>query len=95
MEIKSGQAQPPTAMNGPEGAQARLHTSTDLPIGADEIDTSVPASELPPAQRSVQGTPKARSDKVAQIKRSIENGTYTAPVSLLAQKLLEGRSDGR
>jgi anti-sigma28 factor (negative regulator of flagellin synthesis) len=93
MEIESGQTQPP--LKGQRRAQASLDTSTDLPIGADPIDTSEPAGELAPGQQSVQGTPKSRSEKVAQIKRSIENGTYIPPVALLAQKLLEGRSDGR
>jgi flagellar biosynthesis anti-sigma factor FlgM len=100
MEIESGQAQPPLASKGPAGAQATpaqasLDTSIDLPIGADTVDISEPAPELAPAQQSVREAARARSEKVAKIKQSIENGTYTAPVALLAQKLLEGRSDGR
>jgi negative regulator of flagellin synthesis FlgM len=100
MEIERTQAQAPLAIEALNAAraaraQASLDTSTDLSIGADTIEISERARELARAQQSVEESPEVRGEKVAQIKKSVEDGTYSVPVDLLAQKLLDGWSDGR
>jgi flagellar biosynthesis anti-sigma factor FlgM len=99
MEIERTQAQPPLAVEALNAARATRAQaslpSTDLSIGADTIEISERARELARAQQSVADTPEVRSEKVAQIKKSVEDGTYSVPVELLAQKLLDGSGDGR
>jgi flagellar biosynthesis anti-sigma factor FlgM len=76
-------------------AQASLAASADLSIGADTIEFSERARELARARQSVEDTSEMRTEKVALIKRSVEEGTYSVPSRLLAQKLLDGWSGGR
>ena len=45
------------------------------------------------ARQAVDAAPDVRADKVAAIKKRIEDGTYSVSPELLARKLLEG-SDG-
>ena len=76
-------------------AQASLDASAELSIGADTIEISERARELARARQAVEDTSEVRTEKVAQIKKSVEDGTYRVPVELLAQKLIDGWSDGR
>lgn len=76
-------------------AQASMETTADLSIGADTIEISEQARELARARQAVEDTSEVRLEKVAQIKQRVEDGTYSVPVELLAQKLLDGWSNGR
>jgi flagellar biosynthesis anti-sigma factor FlgM len=100
MEIERTQTPAPRAIEALNAAraaraQASLEPSSDLAIGADTIEISERARELARASQAVDETSEVRSEKVAQIKKSLEDGTYSVPVELLAQKLLDGWSDGR
>jgi negative regulator of flagellin synthesis FlgM len=60
---------------------------------SDTVEISNRSRELARARQAVDAAPDVRSEKVAAIKKSIEDGTYSVSPQLLAQKLLEG-SDG-
>jgi flagellar biosynthesis anti-sigma factor FlgM len=60
---------------------------------SDTLEISDGARELARARQAVDAAPDVRADKVADIKKRIEDGTYTVSPHLLAQKILDG-SDG-
>jgi negative regulator of flagellin synthesis FlgM len=60
---------------------------------SDTIEISDRSRELARARQAVDATPEVRTEKVAAIKKRIEDGTYSVSPQLLAHKLLEG-SDG-
>lgn len=61
---------------------------------SDSVEISDAARELAKARQAVDAAPEVRSDKVAAIKKRIEDGTYSVSPELLARKLLES-SDGQ
>jgi negative regulator of flagellin synthesis FlgM len=63
------------------------------PLPSDTVEISNRSRELARARQAVDATPEVRTEKVAAIKKRIEDGTYTVSPRLLARKLLEG-SDG-
>jgi len=56
---------------------------------ADSVEISEQARELARAQQAVEAAPDVRADKVAELKKQIEEGTYNVPAEALADKLLE------
>ena len=64
-----------------------------LQFPSDTLEISNKARELARARQAVDAAPEVRSEKVAAIKKRIEDGTYTVSPQLLARKLLEG-NDG-
>jgi negative regulator of flagellin synthesis FlgM len=61
---------------------------------SDSVEISDLSRELSRARQAVDAAPDVRADKVAAIKKRIEDGTYTVSPELLARKLLES-SDGQ
>ena len=59
---------------------------------ADEMETSERARELARVQQAVEAAPEVRPDKVAALKKRIDDGTYNVPPEALADKLLEPTS---
>jgi negative regulator of flagellin synthesis FlgM len=68
-------------------------TSTPVQGPSDTLEISNRSRELARARQAVDAAPEVRSEKVAAIKKRIEDGTYSVSPHLLARKLLEG-SDG-
>jgi negative regulator of flagellin synthesis FlgM len=64
-------------------------------VAADTIEISEQARELARAQQAVESAADVRSERVAQIKQRVEDGTYSVPIELLAQRLMDGWSDDR
>ncbi|MFN0073198.1 MAG: flagellar biosynthesis anti-sigma factor FlgM [Chloroflexota bacterium] len=100
MEIERTQPQASRAIEALNAAraartQASLEPAADLTIGADTVEISDRARELARARRAVEDTSEVRTEKVAQIKKSVDDGTYSVPAELLAQKLIDGWSNGR
>ena len=60
---------------------------------SDSLEISDRSRELARARQAVDAAPDVRADKVAEIKKRIEDGTYSVSPELLARKLIEG-SDG-
>jgi negative regulator of flagellin synthesis FlgM len=54
----------------------------------DTLEVSARGRELAKAQQAVDAAPDVRTDKVAEIKKRIEDGTYQVPADVLARKLL-------
>ena len=57
---------------------------------SDTVEISDRSRELARARQAVDAAPEVRSEKVAAIKKRIEDGTYSVSPELLARKLLEG-----
>ena len=57
---------------------------------SDSVEISDRSRELARARQAVDETPEVRADKVADIKKRIEDGTYTVSPQMLARKLMEG-----
>ncbi len=58
--------------------------------GSDTVEISEKSRELARARQAVEDAPDVRADKVADIKKRIEDGTYSVSPQMLARKLLEG-----
>ncbi len=56
---------------------------------ADTVEISERARELARAQRAVEAAPDVRADKVAKLKKQIEDGTFNVPAEALADKILD------
>ena len=59
---------------------------------ADSVSLSFNARSLAAARDAVQAAPDVRDYKVAEIKRRVEDGTYSVPAHVLARKLLEANT---
>jgi flagellar biosynthesis anti-sigma factor FlgM len=55
----------------------------------DTLEISDRARELARARQAVDEAPEVRAEKVADIKKRLEDGTYTVSPKLLAHKLLD------
>jgi negative regulator of flagellin synthesis FlgM len=56
--------------------------------GADTVSLSDDAKSLAAARQAVESAPDVRDQKVAAIKQRVEDGTYSVPSRVLAQKML-------
>ncbi|MCL4533658.1 MAG: flagellar biosynthesis anti-sigma factor FlgM [Bacteroidetes bacterium] len=56
--------------------------------GQDGVSISTAARELQEAQKAVQAAPDVREDKVAEIKRQIQQGSYNIPEEAVVEKLM-------
>ena len=63
--------------------------SIETIVKDDSLEVSEREQELARAQRAVEAAPDVRSDKVAQLKKQVEEGAYNVPTELVADKLLE------
>ena len=55
----------------------------------DSVELSQTAKELQAARKIIEQVPEIRTDKVAQLKAQIENGTYDIDSGKIAEKLLQ------
>jgi negative regulator of flagellin synthesis FlgM len=102
MEIERiSQRQNDPAVTGQAAARrAERSSSESLPKAdtdrvrspSDSVEISDRSRELARARQAAEAAPDVRADKVAEIKKRIEDGTYSVSPHLLAQKLLD-RSD--
>ncbi|SRR5581483_4559242 len=97
MGIESINSQPPRNTEG-VAEQAAVQRAERQQRGArpkhvespsgDTLEVSARGRELAKAQEAVDAAPDVRADKVADIKKRIEDGTYNVPADVLARKLL-------
>src|SRR5262245_18592924 len=102
MEIERiSQRQNDPAVSGSSAARRAERSSSEIQSKADPervrsssdtVESSDRSRELARACQAAEDAPDVRADKVADIKKRIEDGTYSVAPHLLAQKLLE-RSD--
>jgi flagellar biosynthesis anti-sigma factor FlgM len=64
--------------------------SPQSPPPTDSVEISPQARDLARAQEAVEAAPDVRADRVDELRRQIEGGTYHVPAETLAQKLLGG-----
>jgi negative regulator of flagellin synthesis FlgM len=57
---------------------------------SDSVEISEQSRQLARARQAVDESPEVRADKVADIKKRIEDGTYSVSPQVLARKLMEG-----
>ncbi|MCC7370284.1 MAG: flagellar biosynthesis anti-sigma factor FlgM [Chloroflexi bacterium] len=57
---------------------------------SDTVEISDRSRELARARQAVDEAPEVRAERVADIKKRIEDGTYSVSPQMLARKLLEG-----
>lgn len=62
--------------------------------GGDDVSISSAARDLQEAQKAVQNAPDVRQEKVAAIKKQVQEGTYHVPAEALVDKLLSVFKDG-
>ena len=89
------------AVTGPSASRRSERSAENQPKdqervrpASDSVEISDLARELAKARQAVDAAPDVRADKVAAIKKRIEDGTYSVSPELLARKLLEG-ADGQ
>ncbi len=73
-----------TELRAKEAAKA-THTSG---VRADKVSLSARAADLQAAQRALASAPEVRADKVAELRRQIEQGEYHVDSQDLAADLL-------
>ncbi len=54
----------------------------------DAVSISQAAKEMQEVQKAVRDAPDVREDKVAEIKKQIQDGTYRVPAEAVVEKLL-------
>ena len=67
---------------------AKAEPQTVQPAASDSVEISDRSRELARAHQAVDEAPEVRSDRVASIKKRIEDGTYSVSPELLAKKML-------
>ena len=79
------------ARRAERAAHETAKAGTERPRAAsDSVEISDQSRELARARQAVEDAPEVRADKVADIKKRIEDGTYTVSPQVLARKLMEG-----
>jgi negative regulator of flagellin synthesis FlgM len=74
-----------------QAASEKVAAAAPKPIakaGHDEVTISNAARELQEAAKTVQNADEVRADKVAEIKKQVQEGTYNVPTDALVDKLL-------
>jgi len=85
--------QPPVREIGALKRRSEAQPAAEPASSADSVEISERARELARAQQAVEASPDVREDKVAELKKQIEDGTYNVPAEALADKLLDMRGD--
>ena len=69
-------------------AKTNPYNTSARPSSSDSLEISDSSRELARARQAVDAAPDVRADRVAEIKKRIEDGTYSVSPDLLARKLL-------
>ena len=86
----AGQAAARRAERANNQAQPKADPQNVRSSSSDRREISDRSRELARARQAVDAAPDVRADRVAEIKKRIEDGTYSVSPELLAHKLLEG-----
>ena len=77
------------AVNSPPTPPAPAAVPPVRPVKQDHLDLSDAARARHRADQAVRAAPEVRAEKVAELQRQIESGTYPVEPRRIAQKLLE------
>ena len=84
----AGQAAARRAERGNNQAQAKTDPQSVRSSSSDSLEISDRSRELARARQAVDAAPDVRADRVAEIKKQIEAGTYSVSPEQLASKLM-------
>ena len=59
------------------------------PVAGDRVELSVNSSEIDQLKQTMQGISDVRSDRVASLRKSIDEGTYSVDGRKVAEKMLD------
>jgi len=57
--------------------------------GSEQVVLSARAEEVARAREALQAVPETRSERVAELRRQVEAGTYHVPAEDVAEKMLK------
>jgi negative regulator of flagellin synthesis FlgM len=60
------------------------------PSESDRLELSVRSREISHLNDLIQSTPDVRDDKVEQVRRELQNGTYNVKAEKIAEKIIGG-----
>lgn len=83
-----------TQTSGIEKLPGQASHEAKKPEQQDEISISTAAREMQEARKAVEDAPDVREDKVAAIKKQIQEGTYRVPAEAVVEKLLSVFTEG-
>jgi negative regulator of flagellin synthesis FlgM len=86
------QQQPVWPVRGAYPVSKVDRAASGSPRAADSLEISAEARELARIHQAVEAAPDVRAEKVASIKKRIQDGTYTVSPELLARKMIEDAS---
>ena len=89
MPIEPIQSQPPIREVNNVKSRPEAEPTAEAASKSDSVEISERAHELARAQRAVEAAPDVRADRVAELKKQIEEGTYNVPAEALADMLLD------
>ena len=67
-------------------SRARAKTAAQ---GGDRVDLSINSGDIEQLKQTMQGMSDVRSERVAALKQSIADGTYSVDGKLVAEKMLD------
>jgi negative regulator of flagellin synthesis FlgM len=76
-------------LDTPQQSERALKGGEEHP-DSDRLDLSVRSREISHLNDLIQSTPDIRQDKVDQIRRELEGGTYSVKAEKIAEKIIGG-----
>ncbi len=70
-----------------DNAQAK--TKKAAQVGGDRVELSIKSGDIEQLKQTMQGMSDVRAERVAALKKSIADGTYSVDGKLVAQKVLD------
>ena len=68
---------------------SKVRSVSEVPVARDQVEISRAGKDFQIAKQAVAAAPDIREDKVAELKTSIQSGTYNVDTGDFASKLLE------
>jgi negative regulator of flagellin synthesis FlgM len=70
--------------------KAQAEKSSGVPTDSDRLELSVRTREMSHLEELIQSTPDIREDRVEQVRRDVEGGTYNIKAEKIAEKMIGG-----
>ena len=78
-------------LDTPQQSERALKSGAEQPE-SDRLDLSARSREISHLNELIQSTPDVRTDKVDQLRRELEGGTYNVKAEKIADKIIGGNS---
>lgn len=86
----AGKAVGPAETSPVKPAEVGDITGTPAAAQADQVVLSQRAAEIQMAKETLAAVPEVRAEKVAELKRRIQEGTYEIDAAAIADKIVSG-----